>query len=135
MKLLKNNFILCGLTGWCMEIFWTGMGSMLSHDRKMTGTTSLIMFPIYGMAALFKPIYHIIRNRNMLFRGGVYTICIFTAEYLSGSILRLLHMCPWDYSGSRFAIQGLIRLDYAPAWFIAGLVMERIVKRDNSTSS
>lgn len=114
--------------GWCLEVFWTGLGSLLSADRKMTATTSLIMFPIYGMAALFKPIYHIIKNRNMLFRGGVYTICIFTAEYLSGSFLRLLHMCPWDYSGSRFAIQGLIRLDYAPAWFVVGLLMERIVR-------
>lgn len=134
MKFMKNNFIRCGLMGWCLEVFWTGLGSLLSADRKMTATTSLIMFPIYGMAALFKPVYRIIKNRNMLFRGGVYTICIFTAEYLSGSFLRLLHMCPWDYSGSRFAIQGLIRLDYAPAWFVAGLLMERIVRGDKEYS-
>lgn len=123
-----TNFIRCGLTGWCLEVFWTGLGSLLSSDRKMTGTTSLIMFPIYGMAALFQPVYQLIKNRNMLFRGGVYTCCIFTAEYLSGSFLRLFHMCPWDYSGSRFAIQGLIRLDYAPVWFFTGLLMERIVR-------
>ena len=134
MKISSNNFIRCGLTGWCLEVFWTGLGSLLSSDRKMTGTTSLIMFPIYGMAALFQPVYHIIKNRNMLFRGGVYTFFIFTAEYLSGSLLRLFHMCPWDYSGSRFAIQGLIRLDYAPAWFVTGLLMERIVRGSTSVT-
>lgn len=129
MNLLKYNFIKCGLMGWCLEVFWTGFGSLLNSDRKMTGTTSLIMFPIYGMAAFIRPVYQAIKNRNLLFRGGVYTFFIFTAEYLSGSILRLLNMCPWDYSGSRFSIGGLIRLDYAPAWFITGLLMEKIVTK------
>ena len=83
-NIIKNNFIKCGLTGWCLEVFWTGFNSLLQSDRKMTGTTSLIMFPIYGMAALIKPVYEVIKNRNMLLRGGVYTLFIFTAEYISG---------------------------------------------------
>lgn len=129
MKIMKSNFIRCGLAGWCIEVFWTGLGSLLSYDRKMTGTTSLIMFPIYGMAALLKPIYNLIKNRNTFLRGGVYTILIFTVEYFSGLLLRALNMCPWDYSYSKLNIDGLIRLDYAPAWFCAGLLMERIVRK------
>ena len=129
MKIMKSNFVKCGLAGWCIEVFWPGLGSLLSYDRKMTGTTSLIMFPIYGMAALLKPIYNALKNRNTFLRGGVYTILIFTVEYFSGLLLRAANMCPWDYSYSKLNINGLIRLDYAPAWFCAGLLMERIVRK------
>ncbi len=131
-NIIKNNFIKCGLTGWGLEVFWTGFNSLLQSDRKMTGTTSLIMFPIYGMAALIKPVYEVIKNRNMLLRGGVYTLFIFTAEYISGFFLRIFNMCPWDYSGTFFSVNGLIRLDYAPVWFITGLLMEKIVSSKNS---
>ena len=129
MKLIKSNFFKCGVAGWCFEIFWTGLGSMLSLDRTLTGTTSLLMFPIYGLAACFKPIYNFLKNRSAIFRGGVYTILIFTAEYCFGSLLRVFGMCPWDYTGTKYNVHGLIRLDYAPAWFFAGLIMERIVRK------
>lgn len=42
---MKKAFILCGLTGWCMEILWTGLHSILSGELTMTGKTSLLMFP------------------------------------------------------------------------------------------
>ena len=70
-----------------------------------------------------------LKNRSTILRGGIYTILIFTAEYCFGSLLRAFDMCPWDYTGSKLSINGLIRLDYAPAWFIAGLIMERIVRK------
>ena len=34
-------------------------------------------------------------------------------------------MCPWDYSDAKYNIDGLVRLDFAPAWFILGLVFEK----------
>lgn len=123
-SLLQNNFIKCGVTGWCLEILWTGLGSLLQADKRMLSTTSLLMFPIYGMAACLKPLCGLLKNRNVLFRGGVYTVIIFTAEYISGRFLSYFHMCPWDYTGAKASIRGLIRLDYAPAWFITGLIME-----------
>ena len=49
---MKKPFILCGLTGWCMEILWTGLHSILSGELTMTGKTSLLMFPIYGCGAI-----------------------------------------------------------------------------------
>lgn len=36
-------------------------------------------------------------------------------------------MCPWDYSGAKSNINGLIRLDYAPFWMAAGLIFEKIL--------
>lgn len=51
---MKKAFILCGLTGWCMEILWTGLHSILSGELTMTGKTSLLMFPIYGCGAIIR---------------------------------------------------------------------------------
>ena len=51
--------------------------------------------------------------------------------YLSGSLLRRHHFCPWDYSSARANVNGLIRLDYAPFWLGAGLLFERILVRAN----
>ena len=79
--------------------------------------------PIYGAAAFLRPIYRLTKNRNILFRGGIYTCCIFLTEYISGSLLKKKGICPWDYSGTPLNIGGLIRLDYAPFWFGAGLCL------------
>jgi uncharacterized membrane protein len=91
------------------------------------GQTSPIMFPIYGSAAFFKPVFRLLRHFNLLARGTIYAISIFGAEYTSGHILSKHNICPWNYSNSRFHVNGLIRLDYFPYWFGAGLLFERIL--------
>ena len=35
----------------------------------------------------------------------------------------------WDYSRAKFNIKGVIRLDYAPLWFTAGLFFEKFLKK------
>ena len=64
-----------------------------------------------------------------MLRGGVYACCIFAGEYMTGTILRKFEACPWDYSKARLNVNGLIRLDYAPYWFGAGLLFEKILLR------
>ena len=126
-KFLKD-FLLCGLIGWCNECFWTGLSSLKEHkDKRLLCQTSVWMFPIYGMAAMLSPISTWISGANTLIRGGVYTICIFAVEFLSGSFLKKLHVCPWDYSKAKLNIRGVIRLDYAPAWFALGLLYEKVL--------
>ncbi len=124
-----KKFVICGLTGWCMEILFTSAGSLLHHDGRMIGHTSVWMFPIYGMAALIAPVYQKIKGKSTLFRGSVYTLAIFSFEYLTGSLLKKLHLCPWDYSDAKTNINGVIRLDYAPLWMAAGLLFERILRQ------
>jgi Predicted membrane protein len=87
------------------------------------------MFPIYGMASLLKPVCTLLKKQSLWLRGCVYTLCIFTGEYLTGSFLRRFEACPWDYSKSPLNVKGLIRLDYAPLWFGAGLLFEKILCR------
>lgn len=127
-KNMITNFFLCGLTGWCMECFWTGLHSIIGHeDKKLTCNTSVWMFPIYGMAAFLSPISRLLKNTNTFIRGGVYTFCIFLAEYGTGKLLKKHNACPWDYSASKLNYKGLIRLDYAPVWFIVGLFYEKLI--------
>ncbi len=122
-----QNFLICGLTGWCMEILFTSAGSLLKKDGRLIGQTSVLMFPIYGMAAFIYPVYRKIKHIPALLRGALYSVGIFSFEYLSGSILKRHRLCPWDYSGAKTSIDGLIRLDYAPFWMAAGLLFERIL--------
>lgn len=110
-----------------MEIFWTGLNSLMRGDVSLAGRTYIWMFPIYGMAIFLEPIHNYMRNWPILSRGLVYVFLIYIAEYSSGWLLRrVTGLCPWDYSHQGINVDGLIRLDYAPAWFIAGLLFEKL---------
>lgn len=124
---MRMRFLIYGFAGWCTEVFWTGLGSLIKGDVRLRGWTYIWMFPIYGLAVFLEPIHNRIKDWPIAVRGSVYTILIFFVEYTSGWLLKLMTgVCPWDYSGCRFSINGFIRLDYAPAWFTAGLLFERL---------
>lgn len=127
LPLFVKNFLRCGLTGWCMEIFFTSLDSLRRRDYKLKGNTSIWMFPIYGCAALFAPIHRLLRRTPFWVRGLTYMSLIFSGEYISGRLLSKHSMCPWDYGRSKWHIRRVVRLDYAPVWFGAGLLFERIL--------
>ena len=86
--MITKNFFVCGLTGWCMEILFTSTGSFLKQDKRLIGRTSVWMFPIYGTAAVIAPLYHSIKNLPALLRGCIYSVGIFSFEYISGTFLK-----------------------------------------------
>lgn len=135
MNLYWKRFVRCGAAGWIWECAWSGLWSLLHNDYLLTCRTSLWMFPIYGLACLVCPIYNRIKKRNILVRSFVYAIVIFIGEYMTGSILRRHSVCPWNYDQARFNINGVIRLDYLPAWMIAGLMFEHIVMNTGCANS
>lgn len=126
-----TNFLLCGSVGWCMEIFWTGLHSLAAGQKTLTGKTSLLMFPIYGCAAIIGSVYPKLSFLPFFYRGLLYTFGFYIVEFASGSLLKHFHMCPWDYSGAPLQYHGVIRLDYAPLWFIAGLIFEKILVKSS----
>ena len=142
MKKMRDfplNFCKCGIAGWCLEVMFTSMESVMAHDWRLMGRTSLLMVPIYGMGALLAPIGNGVdrwigdspcRTTDQYMRHGVlYMVLIFTAEYVSGTWLKARGMCPWDYTGRQSSINGLIRLDFAPLWFATGLFFERLTRQ------
>lgn len=121
-----KRFFIYGLMGWCMEIIWTGMGSLISGDKQLEGFTNLWMFFIYGSAVFLEPLHDIIRGWRWIYRGLIWVVIIWGMEYTSGFLIgNILGIYPWAYTGP-FAVDGLVRLDFAPAWLVAGLVFERI---------
>lgn len=130
-KCFIKNFIICGFIGWCMECLWTGLNSIKKHnDRTLACHTSVWMFPIYGLAACLTPICSKLKKRTALCRGGVYLVLIYIAEYTTGVILKKYRACPWDYSKAKLNVKGVIRLDYAPLWFLTGLFFEKVLNRE-----
>lgn len=131
------NFIKCGIAGWCLEILFTSVESIAAGDMRLFGRTSLLMFPIYGLGALLGPICERIdcwigdgkwlTGADRFWRHGMSDmVLIFTAEYVTGFLFRSAGICPWDYTGRRTNVDGLIRLDFAPLWFGTGLLFERL---------
>ncbi len=124
---MKREFFICGTIGILLEVFWTGFLSMTNSDFSLSANTSIWMFPIYGCAAFIKPISHLIGNNNFIIRGAIYAILIFIGEFIFGMILSSFGICPWNYNNAPYNICGVIRLDYAPLWFISGLLFEFIL--------
>lgn len=109
-----------------MEVLWTGMNSLLKGDKNLSSFTSLWMFFIYGSAVFLEPIHDIICKWKWPARGVLWMVIIWGIEYSSGLLLReTLGVEAWVYTGP-YAVDSLVRLDFAPAWFVAGLFFERI---------
>ena len=112
-----------------MEVCFTGMGSALvQRDTHGTAKTYLWMHPIYGATALGLELLHDrLRFLPRPVRALAYTAVIFGAELTAGWLLRkALGRCPWDYGDKGWSVKGLIRLDYAPFWYAAGLLFEPV---------
>lgn len=128
---MKNKFLQCGILGWCLEILWTGFLSFRRRDMHLSSKTSIWMFPIYGAFSFILPVCRWLKRFPAIVRGSIYTIGIFLVEFLSGSWLKKRNLCPWDYSKAKYNLKGVIRLDYAPLWFITGLALEHRLNRNS----
>lgn len=121
------NTLLVACVGVTMEIVFTAvLDRKAQGDWRLRGQSYVWMIPIYMMVypglLLLDPL---IGAWNFAARGAVYVALIFLGEYASGWVIRkTTGKVPWDYSGKRWAVDELIRLDYAPAWFAAALVFE-----------
>jgi uncharacterized membrane protein len=124
----RYRYLIYGLSGWFLEILYTGLGSLFIHgDIKLRGQTYLWMFLIYGLAIFIEPIHNKFRMLPVIMRGVIYVFVIFSIEYATGYILKsIIGVCPWNYAGNKYSINGIIELDFAPIWFVAGLFFEKL---------
>lgn len=132
MKKLCKDFLKCGTLGWCLEILVSGAEALRRQDKTLTCHTSLWMFPIYGCACLIGPVYRILKYLPKTVRGLIYMTGIFSVEYAAGRFLDKKGQCPWSYQKSPWNISHVIRLDFAPAWFLIGLLFEKAVAANDS---
>lgn len=113
-----------------IEVAITGVTSLRQRDVALTGHSYLWMFPIYGLAyPLYAALWPLLGDLPMAVRGLLYVPAFFAVEYASGWLLRrTVGRCPWEdgYRAARWGVHGLVRLDYAAAWFVVGLAFERL---------
>jgi uncharacterized membrane protein len=127
-----KRFLAYGCAGWIAEVAFTGAFSgLFGRDKSATAKTYLWMHPIYGLGGLaLEWMSARLRGWNRPARALACVPVIFGMELSSGWILRkALGRCPWDYKGQGVELFGLIRLDYAPAWYALALLFEPASQR------
>ena len=98
--------------------------SIAARQLSLTAPVSLLLFPIFGLAAFLFPLVAVhVSHLPWYGRGTIYMAAFFVAQYLVGLGLGKLGACPWHYEG-KASLRGLVRLSDAPVWFVAGLALE-----------
>ena len=122
MKPSLLRFFAYGLAGWALDSLY-----VFAHTGRRR-PSHLLNVTVYGLAQpLFEPVHDRLRDRPVAVRAATYGVGILGVEYLGGRLFRrLLGWAPWDYGRARFAVDGLIRLDYFPLWAAFGLGLERV---------
>ncbi|KAH3846388.1 transmembrane protein 229B-like [Dreissena polymorpha] len=119
------------LHGYATEIIFTaGWEFVFNLNWKLMGNTSIWIMPIYGISGLVcEQIYIACKSRGMplILRGFVYLAWTYIWEFSSGFVLKQFDLCPWDYSHYEGDFMGLITLEYAPLWYLLGLMLDLIV--------
>ncbi len=128
---LAVKMALFACIGIAMEVVFTAISDFQkTRSWRLMGYSYVWMLPVYALVPVFLRVLHPPLEGIILpLRLLTYTAILMAMEYVSGRILRkLLGEAPWEpaYRGHRLAIDGLVRLDYAPAWALAGLIFERL---------
>lgn len=135
-----ENFIICGLSGWGLEILLSIRGESCGRGLENDGEHPSTCFRSMGWECCLDRSeeewtrgfgdFGEISVRDWIIRHGILDmVLIFLTEYLTGSLLRRFGICPWDYTGRMLQINGVIRLDFAPFWFGTGLLFEYLTGR------
>lgn len=122
------------LHGCLCEVVFTAMwDGVSSRDVRLEGHSSLWALPMYA-SAIFVMEYLSSRllalGQPLTIRLITYTLFIYLWEFSWGVGLSLMGACPWDYSGFRFNLGGLVTLEYAVFWAIAAFIAEHHVIRN-----
>lgn len=124
---------LYALHGCLCEVAFTAVWDWCStQDRRLAGHSSLWALPMYATAIYLMERLRALmlaQNHPLTVRLVLYTVFIYLWEFSWGVGLSLLGACPWDYSGHRYNLRGLITLDYALPWAVAAYIAEQHVIR------
>jgi uncharacterized membrane protein len=120
--------------GLCIECCFTSAVDLATGagDLRLKGYSYLWMHPIWGATLLLAEYLMGLLQRmwlSRLTRAFIAMAASFAIEYATGALLvAAVGRCPWDYTGSPWSVHGLIRLDYAPLWFLCGWTCEPVTQ-------
>lgn len=112
-----------------LEVVFTAVLDFLKNRKPhLVGYSSIWYLPLYGMApVILNYAQPFLFPLPLPLRGLIYMTAFFAVEYPSMGLLRLLlgtSPSEESYYKSRWNVHGLIRLDFAPAYFLLGLILE-----------
>lgn len=110
---------------WCpiyvtLEVIWSALIYQMKQYKysSFMGYTSLWMIPIGGYVGI---ITHLINLffASIFIKMIMFMILITILEYISGLLLNaIFDLNLWDYSNSKFNIDGQICIQYSLLWFL-----------------
>lgn len=125
------RFYVYALHGCLCEVAFTAACDWYdTGDRRLAGHSSLWALPMYASALCLMERLRagmLARRWPLAPRLVAHTLFIYLWEFSWGLGLRLLGACPWDYSGHRYHLAGLVTLEYAVPWAVAALIAEKHV--------
>uniref|UniRef100_UPI0037E978BB transmembrane protein 229B-like n=1 Tax=Semicossyphus pulcher TaxID=241346 RepID=UPI0037E978BB len=109
----------------CEVVFTALWDGCSSGDVRLGGHSSLWALPMYASAIfVMERLRRRLLAQPLTIRLIAYTLFIYLWEFSWGAGLSLLGACPWDYSGYRFNVGGLVTLEYAVFWAGAAFIAE-----------
>jgi uncharacterized membrane protein len=120
MKVYPVLFIVFGVAGIAVEILFRGL---FSGTMALMGTTSIWMFPIYGVCGvtlgMFNQIPWIRAHCNVFGQSVLGSLVVTCVELVSGLLLNVLFgFGIWDYSMYPANVFGQVCLLFSVAWFL-----------------
>lgn len=114
-------FILYALLGWCVEVLYA---AEIKGEFVNRGFLNGPFCPVYGFGAISLIIIVKPFEKNIIF---LIISCLFFPsfiEYITGFILeKLFNTSWWDYSNTKFNLQGRICLKFSIIWFLVSLLI------------
>ena len=110
-----------------MEVIATSiMDYIKNRDPRLKGETYLWMLPIYAVVPyIYFFVTSTFEESGWIAKGFIYMAAFYLLELVAGLIIKaLVGVSPWNYKNYRFNFKEVICLEYAPVWFIYGVVGE-----------
>ena len=127
MLILLEKIVVYGCLGMLIEVFFTGISSLLRKHWDATAKTYLWMGPIYGLTALILEAVSNAISWPFYLKAFVYLPIIYGAEALSAwAIKQIIGRVPWDYGVSHWTPMGFVNFKYIPFWFVLAMAFDPI---------
>lgn len=124
-----------GVHGVFGEVVFTALWEWVAGGGdawSLKGSSSVWSFLIYGLGTflLVEPLHRLLLSGVVPLPARVllYVMTAYVWEFCCGLVLDYWDACPWDYSLFEYNLYGLVTLEYAPFWALAGLYFEMIMQ-------
>lgn len=127
---LACRMFLYALQGYFIEVTFTAICNLAeTGSLELRGCSSIWSLMIYSITtismerinAFLKPL-----GWPLAAIAFVHMCCMYVCEFTSGCLLRTIGACSWDYGDFMFNVAGLVTLEYAPLWYLLGVIFEKV---------